>query len=140
MKFNNIHIGVLIAKRVTECKMNTLRICSFFKCTEEEVLKMYNSKSLDTELLLKWSKLLGYDFFRIYTQYLILYVPSSATDKAFREKKSELPEFRKNIYTKQVIDYILELIVTGEKTKTQITEEYNIPKTTLYKWLLKYKK
>jgi DNA invertase Pin-like site-specific DNA recombinase len=37
-----------------------------------------------------------------------------------------------------VVDFILELINTGEKTSVQITEEYRIPKTTLYKWLNKY--
>ena len=100
---------------------------------------MYKSSSIDKETLLKWSKLLGYDFFRIYTQHLILYAPPSAVISKNENKKSSLPQFRKNIYTKEVIDFILDMIKTGEKTKIQVMEEYNIPKTTLYKWISKHK-
>ena len=88
---------------------------------------MYQTKSLDTEVLLRWSKLLEYDFFRIYSQHLILYAPPSA-GKEKGNKKSNLPRFRKNIYTKEVIDFILDMIKTGEKTKIQVMEEYNILK------------
>lgn len=141
MNFKDIHIGQMIEKRVAESGIELSRICNFLKSTEEEVLKMYEAKSLDTEILLRWSKLLEYDFFRIYSQHLILYAPQSANEKTVKQnsKKTNLPLFRKNIYTKEVIDFILELIETGEKTKIQIMEEYNIPKTTLYKWISKYK-
>ena len=54
-------------------------------------------------------------------------------------KKSALPQFRKNIYTKEIIDFILERIENGEMTKNQVIEQYGIPKTTLYKWIDKYK-
>lgn len=102
---------------------------------------MYSSQSLDAEILLKWCKLLEYDFFRIYSQHLILYAPPAANEKIEqqKDKKTNLPQFRKNIYTKEVIDFILELIANGEKTKKQVIEEYRIPKTTLYKWISKYK-
>lgn len=138
MNFKDIHIGNLISKRVSECGTETRRICNFFKCTEEKIIGMYCSESLDTDILLKWSKLLEYDFFRVYSQHLILYAPSSKTD-GFEKKISSLPQFRKNIYTKEIIDFILEMIDTGKKTKLQIMEEYKIPKTTLYKWIDKYK-
>ena len=140
MNFKDIHIGALIAQKVIESETETKRICNFLTCSEEETQSMYQSKSLDAELILKWSKLLEYDFFRFYTQHLILYAPQSAGYKTIKPEKSELPQFRKNIYTKEVIDFILELIETGEKTKHQVIEEYNIPKTTLYKWIHKYKK
>ena len=99
---------------------------------------MYTLQSLDSEILLKWSKLLEYDFFRIYTQHLILYSPARANQSEIKQKLS-LPAFKKNIYTKEIIDFMLELIESGEKTKDQVIEEYRIPKTTLYKWLDKYK-
>lgn len=51
-----------------------------------------------------------------------------------------MPHFRKNIYTKEVINFMLEMIETGKKTKSQVISEYNIPKTTLYKWIEKNKK
>ena len=111
------------------------------KCTEEEIQEMYTQGNLSTNILLKWSKLLEYDFFRIYTQHLILYAPTSANEKRSKEnKKQTIPEFRKNIYTKEVIDFIIEQIDTEKMTKKQIIERYNIPKTTLYKWISKYKK
>ena len=131
----------MMRKRVTESGIELSRICNFLNCTEEEIGQMYFAKSLDSETLLRWSKLLEYDFFRIYTQHLILYAPVSATDKEEKQivKKSSLPQFRKNIYTKEVIDFILEQISSKEMTKTQVIKHYKIPKTTLYKWISKYK-
>ena len=107
------------------------------RCTKRDIEQMYKSKSLDTELLLRWSKLLEYDFFRIYSHHLILYAPVSKDKK--ESVKSILPQFRKNIYTQEIIDFILERIQTGEMTKKDVIYEYKIPKTTLYKWLNKRK-
>ena len=96
-------------------KIEILRICNFFKCSEVEVTAMFNSKSLDSEIILKWSKLLEYDFFRIYSQHLILYAPPSAENKIVgtRNTKITLPHFRKNIYTKEIINFLLEQINSG---------------------------
>ncbi|CAH0191428.1 transposase [Chryseobacterium sp. Bi04] len=134
--FKDIHIGKLIHQRIEEVSVKTLRICNFFNCTEEEVKKMLEQKDLSTDTLLKWCKLLEYDFFRVYSQHLILYSPPSGSDK---KEKSILPSFRKSIYTREIIDFIMELVHTGEKSKSQIIEEYRIPKSTLYKWIEKYK-
>lgn len=62
MNFKEIHIGKMLKTAVTESGIEISRICNFMKCTEEEVKQMYQSKSLDTDILLKWSKLLEYDF------------------------------------------------------------------------------
>ena len=83
--------------------------------------------------------MLEYDFFRIYTQHLILYAPTSAKAENTKKQKPVLPRFRKNIYTKEIIDFVLEQIETKQKTIKQVIEEYKIPKTTLYKWISKYK-
>ena len=123
---------------VTESGIAMSRLCNFFKSTEEEILGMYQHENLPTDLLLKWSRILEYDFFRIYSQHLILYAPQSAKEPTLEHTKSSLPQFRKNIYTKEIIDFILEQISSGEMTKTQVMEKYNIPKTTLYKWISKY--
>ena len=140
MNFKDIHIDYFINQRVTENGIEISRICNFLKCTKKEISKMYESKSLDTELLLRWSKLLEYDFFRIYSQHLILYAPISADEKANQQNvNTSLPQFRKNIYTKEIIDFILEQIEKKEMTKNQIIKRYRIPKTTLYKWISKYK-
>ncbi|WP_291117413.1 transposase [Empedobacter sp. UBA7248] len=141
MNYKEIHIGTLIKQLVAENGIELFRICNFMKCTLEEVEEMYNMKSTDTEVLLKWSKLLEYDFFRLYSQHLILYAPvanSNYTDRD-RDNSSSLPRFRKNIYTKEVIDYILNKIETGEMKTTEVIERYHIPKTTLYKWISKYR-
>jgi len=139
MNFAKIHIGSLIRQSVTENEVEEGRIFSYFNCTRAELEEIYESESLDSELLLKWSKLLDYDFFRIYTQHLILYSPPSAKKDEKSKEKSLLPAFRKNIYTKEIIDFILEQIETKQKTTTEVIKEYRIPKTTLHKWMSKYK-
>ncbi|MGE8555492.1 MAG: transposase [Chryseobacterium jejuense] len=140
MNYKNIHIGNLIEKAVSESNITLSRICNFLHCSEKEVRKMYICSSLDTEILLKWSKLLEYDFFRIYSQHLILYAPTSPKMKnaSPEEKKTALPQFRKNIYTREVIDFVLEQIKNGEMTRNEIVIRYKIPKTTLHKWIDKY--
>jgi hypothetical protein len=139
ISFKTIHIGSLIKLRVLEKEIETDRICNFLKCSEEDILKIYDSPSIDADLMMKWSKLLDYDFFRIYTQHLILFSPPDKIGyKKNNQRSSKLPQFRKNIYTKEVIDFILEMIRTEKKTKQQIIDDYNIPKTTLYKWIEKY--
>ncbi|HBV16559.1 transposase [Chryseobacterium carnipullorum] len=140
MKFNfkEIYIGECIRKRVEDTGISMVRICNFHQATEDEIDTMYKQKSMDTEVLLRWCKLLEYDFFRIYCQHLILFSPENKSETLEPIKGTSLPEFRKKLYTRQVIDFILELINTRQKTKLQIIEEYRIPKTTLYKWISKY--
>lgn len=136
----NIHIGKLIKTRVDEKEIDIERISNFFNCNELDVLQMYESEHLDSYFLLKWSKLLKYDFFRIYSQHLILFSPPQSVHyKEGEETKTSLPEFRKNLYTKEIIDFVLQQIDSGEMTKRQVIERYQIPKTTLYKWIDKYK-
>lgn len=139
MNYNSIHIGALIKQTVIERGIELSRICNFMKLTKEDVEDMYYKESIDSELLLKWSKLLEYDFFRVFSQHLILYAPVKTNNFSLKSQKSTLPRFRKNVYTKEVIDYILNKIDTGEMKKSEIIERYNIPKTTLYKWISKYK-
>ena len=99
----------MIKERVAESGIEISRICNFFNCTEDEVIEMYQQENLPTDILLKWSKLLKYDFFRLYSQHLILYAPLSAVDEKTKVKKrSSLPQFRKNIYTKEIINFVLE--------------------------------
>ena len=90
MNFKSIHIGILINQAVTESGTEMSRICNFFKCSTDDISEMMNAKSIDTETLLKWSNLLDYDFFRVYTQHLILYAPLSAVDEKIKVKKNLL--------------------------------------------------
>jgi len=138
--YKDIHIGHLILVKWKELDFSIERACNFFKISKTDVENMFSQKSLDTELLLKWSKLLEYDFFRIYSQHLILYSPPSKRTNAESLKSKKLPEFRKNIYTQEIIEFILEKKNSDEMSKNEVIEKYKIPKTTLHKWISKYSK
>lgn len=137
----DIHLGNFIRERVRELDMDTVRICNFFNCDLKELDEMYEKESMDSHLLLKWSKLVEYDFFRLFSQHLTFYAPqkSSGYLNIDRGKSIVLPQFKKNIYTREMIDFIIELVETKRKAKNEIIKEYRIPKTTLYQWLAKYK-
>ncbi len=137
MNFKNIHIGSMIEKKVAESGIEVSRICNFLHCHEEDLLKTYKASEISTDTLLQWSKLLDYDFFRLYSQHLILYAPPGNQKSDKNKVSTQLPTFRKNIYTKEIIDFILEMIKTEQKTKMEIVQQYRIPKTTLYKWISK---
>lgn len=136
----NIHIGNLIKTRVSELNIDVKRIINFFKnkYTEDEILDQYKKKSIDSEDLLKWSKLLEYDFFRIYSQHIILFAPMSKDVTSNSKNDSKLPQFRKNIYTIEIIDFILDLFIKENKSIQEISEKYNIPKNTIRNWTRKY--
>lgn len=137
MIYKNIHIGKMIEHSVAEQGIEISRICNFLKCTEEKINEMYLQENLPTDILLRWSKLLDYDFFRVYSQHLILYAPPSTNEKT-ESRETSLPQFRKNVYTKEVINFILGEISSKAMTKNEVIEKYKIPKTTLYKWISKY--
>lgn len=136
MNIKNIDIGDVIRSKVEEHKISIERISRFLGKTEYEIVKMYEQKSIDTDILLKWCKLLKFDFFRFYTGHLILYSPGSRIDNTFRQK-GETMVFRKSIYTQEVKDFVLEKINTGKMTANEVVVKYKIPKTTLYKWMKK---
>lgn len=118
-KFKNIHIGSCIELRVNELNIPIERVCSFLNTDKQGIQNVYSSSSLDTELLLRWSKLLKYDFFRLYSQHLILYAPIAA-DSDKESEKTELPRFRKNVYTQEVIDFIMEQLNTNQMTTAKL--------------------
>lgn len=142
MEFNykDIHIGKFIFQLVNEKEIDDDRIVKFLKVSPSKIKEMYQSKDLGTEILLLWSKLLEYDFFRIYSQHLVLYAPPASLNYKKKETVSSLPQFRKNVYTTEIINFIVELYDSKEMSVKDIIDKYNIPKTTLYKWIKKHKK
>jgi len=136
MLYKVIHIGQSIKELVDQKGITIDRICNFLSTDEKSIQKMYENNSIDTEILLRWSKLLEYDFFRLYSSHLILYAPPSAVNKS-KEKSDKTPQFRKNIYTQEIKDFILKQIVSGEMTQADVIKEYSIPKSTLHRWLQK---
>lgn len=139
--FKNIHIGKLIERRMQECEVARERAAAFLNVSEEEIEEMYTQKTVDSYILLRWSKLLQYDFFRIYSQHLILYAPQDI-NSVTRKKNidSKLPVFKKNVYTQEVILYLVSLVEKGAKTFKELQNEYNIPSTTIFRWYDKYAK
>jgi len=137
MDLKHIHIGALI-KIIAEQKQEKASLSSNLGLNEKETEDLFNSQSLNTETLIKISSLLGYDFFRPYSQHLILFAPTRNIKIKNQNVPPKKTQIRKNIYTKNIISFILELLENNEKTKEEIIREYRIPKTTLYKWIKKY--
>ena len=134
--FKNIHIGSVINELVKVRNISEERINNFFGIPVD-LESIYNSKSIDSDNLLKWCKITNYDLFRLYTSHLMLYSPISKCEE--KDVNNDLlPTFKKNIYTKEIIDFIVGLVNSGEKNTNQIIKEYNIPKTTLFRWIKKY--
>lgn len=136
--YRNIHIGKLIKQRMQECEVDAERAARFLDVGEDEIEPMFENKNIESSLLLRWSKLLQYDFFRIYSQHLILYSPQDPNKVNRKPKDSMLPVFKKNIYTYEVIMYLIGLVSEGKKTYNQLQKEYNIPATTMARWTKKY--
>ncbi|MGE8533555.1 MAG: transposase [Chryseobacterium sp.] len=128
----------MIEQKIKENGIEISRVCNFLNIMDVDLQQIYKSANIDCDTLLRFSKLTEYDFFRIYSQHLILYSPPKGPN--VKQNKTDLPVFRKAIYSKEVIDFILEQITSGKKTKLQVIEEYRIPKTTLYKWIEKFQK
>lgn len=138
--YKNIHIGKHIHHRLEECSVSITHAAKFLKVEEEVIEEMFESKTIDVVCLLRWSKLLSYDFFRIYSQHLILYAPQDKKKGSRKDVKSTLPQFKKNIYTPEIIMYLIELVDSGQKTAKELQDEYNIASTTVFRWINKYSK
>ncbi|WP_317623206.1 transposase [Paenimyroides ceti] len=105
MFLKDIHIGKLLKKRVEELKIEPARISHFLNCSEEEIYEMYQQESLPTHLLLRWSKLLEYDFFRLYSGHLVLYAPNRGANSQSKNNKKRFTTFQKKYLYKR--DYLL---------------------------------
>lgn len=136
MLYKKIHIGQSIKDLVDQQGISIERICKFLNKDEQFVKNVFESQSIDSEMLLRWSKLLEYDFFRLYTSHLILYSPPSAVNRN-QEKSPVVLQFRKNIYTQEIKEFIIKQITSGKMTQSDVITQYSIPKSTLHRWLQK---
>ena len=143
MNYKNIHIGQHI-KRISELQdLDISRACTYLRCTHQDILDTYSYTSLDSELLLKWSKLLNYNFFMFYHSHLQLYKPVASKARVSKDKKQASLkgyDFRKNLYNPDIIDWILLKLDKKELSIKEIMEKYHIPKTTIYRWIKRNKK
>ena len=49
-------------------------------------------------------------------------------------------QIRKNVYTKELIEFLVNKVRNNQMNSSQVITQYGIPKTIFYKWLKKYPK
>lgn len=141
MDYKNISIGSLIEERIKELDIDMERLHKFVGIDNEQLQRIISDNNVDADTLLRFCKILEYDFFRLYSQHLLLFSPvSKKTAQRNIEKSQVLPTVRKQLYTKEVILFILKKYESKSMSVQQIITDYNIPKSTLYRWITKYSK
>lgn len=141
MDYKNISIGSLIEERIKELDIDMERLLKFVGISNEQLQRIISDNNVDADTLLRFCKILEYDFFRLYSQHLILFSPVSKKNIQGNNENSQiLPTVRKQLYTKEIIMFILKRYESKSMSVQQIITDYNIPKTTLYRWINKYSK
>ena len=62
-----MHIGRLIKNRIAEKNMTIVAFAEQLHCTRVNVYKIFNKNSIDTDMLVRISLILEYDFFQHYS-------------------------------------------------------------------------
>ena len=65
---NHLHIGHLIQTQLKADKRSVGWLAREIGCTRNNVYKIFNKASLDSDLLLRISKAMQFNFFRYYTE------------------------------------------------------------------------
>jgi hypothetical protein len=141
--YKKIHIGKLISQRMTEMGINVEKMAGKLGIGTDSFERILESEEISVGQMMKISKILEYDFFRLYSMHILLYAPprmglNPGRVNARNVHDTHLPGFRKNAYTIEIIKFILDKIKSGEMTIPEIIAKYNIPKTTIYRWKYKY--
>jgi len=87
MKIEDIHIGSIIKKKVKEKGLTVSGFARAIHCSRANVHSIFERKSLDTELLIRISNVLSFNFLLLYNEsknnkYFIII----ESDKAFLEE------------------------------------------------------
>ena len=141
VNYKHIHIGQCLKGIVEIKEISSSQICSFFQCDYQSILEVYEQETIDSGILLRWCKFLDYNMFMFYHSHLQLYTPSAAGTKL--KKSSSKGDnsryvFRKNLYSPEVVDWILGELNSNRLSVKEVMEKYNIPRTTIYRWQKKY--
>ena len=64
---SNIHIGHLIHEQLRKDQRSVGWLAREIHCTRNNVYKIFNKPSLDSDLILKISKVMNFNFFQYYT-------------------------------------------------------------------------
>ncbi len=134
-----INIGKMIEEACDAMQIKEERIEIFFSMPYAEVKKMYQQEHLCTNMLLKWSKLIKYDFFRVYSGHLINYHGISAKLKNEKSFIDSGIQIKKNLYTPEIKEFIIQKVQSEQMTVNQAIERYGVGRTTLFRWLAKSK-
>lgn len=68
-----IHVGKLIRLKMEEQHLTVVWLASHLSCSRTNVYKMFERYSVDTEVLMKLSIVLDFDFFSLYSDELVEY-------------------------------------------------------------------
>jgi DNA-binding Xre family transcriptional regulator len=66
MTDDNIHIGLLIHNMLKEKEIQITDLANSLRCTKSNVYSIFKRKSIDVDLLMRISKILDYDFLKLY--------------------------------------------------------------------------
>ena len=83
------HIGEMIRQFVRERKLTGSWLAARLGCDRTNVYKMFKKPTIDTQLLLRISLILGFDFFTLYSQ------------EVERNLEQAAPSFKNNQQTSQ---------------------------------------
>lgn len=64
---SNLHIGRLIQEQLRKDQRSVSWLAREIHCTRNNVYKVFNKPSLDSNLILKISKAMNFNFFQYYT-------------------------------------------------------------------------
>lgn len=68
--YSKTEIGKIIKARMKERKISAIWMAGQMGCSRTNIYKIFDKHSIDTELLMKISLILGYDFFKPYSEEL----------------------------------------------------------------------
>lgn len=127
-----IHIGEKIRKRAKELRIGPTELGKLISTSKQNVYGIFKRRSVDSELLMKISKILKYDFFHHYHTPELISVAEDSGSSYFSEKKKleelctslkkqleasrrELAELREKYEMQRKINVLLEGKPKGKK-------------------------
>lgn len=70
LQSGTLEIGAIIKKRLRESSHSVVWLAEQLGCSRTNIYKMFNKRTIDTNELLKISKILSFDFFGLYSELL----------------------------------------------------------------------
>ncbi|MFA6924380.1 MAG: hypothetical protein WC223_09025 [Bacteroidales bacterium] len=130
-----IHIGEQIKQRAKELRMGPTELSSLVNTTKQNIYGIYKRKSIDSDLLLRFSIILDFDFFQLYSQLRNNVKNDVKIESAFNESmpkvssqhdilKNELDSIRKENEMKDKMIKLLEDKINKHEHNLKKEEKY----------------